>query len=319
MGQVTCPNCKKVLKAPDTSTPRALRCPACKQVFEYSGNGQSVGKLTVDGRSSAFAVKLVNGIEAAGAPLPSSAGGAATILSDADEAMLREFGSGSGLLELTREAYTGGVGDVHEKPAVIAPAPNPSEEHEHTPVELERQFQIVGTALTLANKLVLAHKGELGRTRSAQRLALIVLTCLALLLAGAFAWAMTLRKDVDVARKDVDIANMQSAGLQKMLDDEKARSAKKDEDLAAAAKLHAGLQEQFTTAKSDAARAGADLKTRDEDLKAAARSHDEAVRAQGELQGQLKASQQQVESLNGEVKRLTSERDRLKNPTTQPK
>ena len=311
MGQVTCPNCKKVLKAPDTNTPRALRCPACKQVFEYSGNGQSVGKLTVDGRSSAFAVKLVNGIEAASAPLPSSAGGAATILSDADEAMLREFGSGSGLLELTREAYTGGVGDVHDKSAVSAPAPSPSEEHEHTPVELERQFQIVGTALTLANKLVLAHKGELGRTRSAQRLALIVLTCLALLLAGAFAWAMTLRKDVDVA-------NMQSAGLQKMLDDEKARSAKKDEDLDAAAKQHAGLQEQYTTARSDAARAGADLKTKDEDLRAAAKSHDEAVRAQGELQGQLKASQQQVESLNENLKRLTAELDRLKNPTTQP-
>ena len=133
MALSTCPHCKKTLKVPDDSTPRALRCPLCKKIFEHTGVGGD-GRQTLDGRRSAFSVALSkSGDASAGgngtrsqasliANGPGDGTGTSTILSDADEAMLREFGSGSGLLELTREAYVhGSPGDVNVQ---VAPPPN---------------------------------------------------------------------------------------------------------------------------------------------------------------------------------------------------
>jgi hypothetical protein len=103
----------------------------------------------------------------AGLEDPSLGGHSAKILSAADEALLRDLGSGSGLLELTREAYS--TGDVHNRNVATVPAPGalPAGADGVGPVSEsgDRQFQIVGTALALANKLVQAHKAEVKRAR----------------------------------------------------------------------------------------------------------------------------------------------------------
>jgi len=233
MALSSCPHCKKTLKVPDDSTPRALRCPLCKKIFEHTGtNGDT--RQTLDGRRSAFSVALSKSGEA---PAGSNGNrgvhttlstGTSTILSDADEAMLREFGSGSGLLELTREAYTNGnPGDVNvqvtlpanaprhatavsppiqapERAAAQAPAaPQSATGGGHTDAgssEFERQFSVVSMALTMANKLVLAHKAELTNVRSNQRLAWAIVGVLLLVFFGTAYWGLNHRHDAETTR-----------------------------------------------------------------------------------------------------------------------
>jgi len=240
MALSTCPHCKKTLKVPDDSTPRALRCPLCKKIFEHTGAGGD-GRSTLDGRRSAFAVALSkseapangNGRGVANAAASSNGSGTSTILSDADEAMLREFGSGSGLLELTREAYTNGnPGDVNVQVTLPANAPRHATEVSPPPdqtaapapamtgqppvspgqlpagadmggAEMERQFSVVSMALTMANKLVLAHKAELANVRSNQKMAWIVVGVLAAVFLATAFWGMDLRGDAKLAAKVV--------------------------------------------------------------------------------------------------------------------
>jgi len=125
----------------------------CKHTFKVGPTGSANVAASSDG---------VHGGNGQNASEDSSMGFATLesqhrILSAADEAMLREFGSGSGLLELTREAFDVQASE-RARSHPLAAAPSPDEMS-------DRQFQIVGTALTMANRLVTVYKGELARTR----------------------------------------------------------------------------------------------------------------------------------------------------------
>lgn len=324
MALVTCPHCQKKLKAPDAATPRALRCPACKKVFEYGGEAvrASSGKQTVDGRSSAF----VNALVGAGAATAGAAstlgedsagfGGASqsAILSDADEAMLREFGSGSGLLELTREAYTSTPGDVNAR-AGAAPAAG---DGESSSPALERQFAVVGMALTMANKLVLAHKGELARMRSAQRIAWAAMIVLAVLLAGVAWWGMGLRKDVDIAARDLETARLNAGTMQQSLEAERTRNQGLETDRTQAQKEAATASNSLARMEGSSEALKAELATARKQAEAAATDAARSSMQIEQLNKDLAKAREELQAANTQAATLRAELDALKT-ATQPR
>jgi hypothetical protein len=172
------------------------------------------------------------------------------ILSAADEAMLRDFGSGSGLLELTREAYSVSPHlDVNNRPVELPISP---------PVgESDRQFQVVGTALTLANQLVQAHKAELVRSRRSGRFALILLASVVVVAAGLLGWGISNLGKVNLEQanannltRNYDTEIRRTAGE---VESSKVQVSKMQADLAAA-------REQLAEAKAIATVLEANLK-----------------------------------------------------------
>ena len=174
---IDCPKCLRRLRAPEVGGRSILRCPSCKHVFQagQAGGGDGSDAAGAGARPAAEAANAARrDAVAAEAPAPDAVGapaGAAeprpedftgqVMLTPEDEALLREFGSGSGLLELTREAYEM---SVTGKPAGRTNSSRLPPEAEKLPGqpppagEADRQFQVVGTALALANKLVQAYK-----------------------------------------------------------------------------------------------------------------------------------------------------------------
>jgi len=253
-----------------------LRCPLCKKIFEHTGVGGD-GRQTLDGRRSAFSVALSkSGDASAGgngtrsqasliANGPGDGTGTSTILSDADEAMLREFGSGSGLLELTREAYVqGNPGDVNVQvtpppnaprhATAVSPVPPPTQAPTQAPTlgpapvmqpqpqpatgrsdpdspELERQFTVVSMALTMANKLVLAHKAELTNVRSNQRLAWTIVAVLAVVFLATAWWGMDHRGKSEMATSNLNLEKRTAETSRMIADERSAQFTKANADL----------------------------------------------------------------------------------------
>jgi len=118
----------------------------------------------------------------------------AITFSKADEAMLREYGTGTGLLDLTREVYgtspaesAGAQSPPHEQPAVESQAGGASGRSDDA---TRQKLQIVGTALSLANRLVEVHKGDSERARHGARLAWCAVAVL-VVVGGALLWLTT--------------------------------------------------------------------------------------------------------------------------------
>jgi hypothetical protein len=178
---VECPNCRRRLRAPEGFTNASLRCPVCRHIFRQDGNGQPAQPASVaDEEPLGAAGQQEPGSEQVGELT-------AKMLSQADEALLREYGAGSGLLELTREAYevSGLTGREERKNAVeVLLAGMAAQQAENpAPAALQggHQFQVVTTALTLANRLVLTYKFELTRARRLLLVAWVAVVVLTLL------------------------------------------------------------------------------------------------------------------------------------------
>lgn len=182
MAVVECPNCRKRLRAPEGSTNASLRCPACRHIFRHDGNGQAEQPASVAAQRLGEASGSEQGSEQVGELT-------AKMLSQADEALLREYGAGSGLLELTREAYevSGMTGREERKNAAgallagMAAQQQRAEEPPPPAMQGDHQFGVVTTALTLANRLVLTYKDELARARRLLLVAWVSVAVLTLL------------------------------------------------------------------------------------------------------------------------------------------
>ena len=259
MAYMNCPNCEKRLRTPDGDKPMVLRCPVCRQVFNSSSNGQ----------------KPLGAPSAAGAAAPATAGGQADApaetdaelnvqLSAADEAMLRGYDSGSGLLELTREAYgtsldswgSGGQGGVDLDAGGAPPAP--------------RQFQIVATALGLANRLVATFKAELVRTRRNARLGWALVAVLVAVGAVGLWWGTSQVGSTEVHRAKADDLTKRAADLEARLSEEKAENAKLTGRLDTLRGEQVRLQGELTTVRADLAESKAKVQILTAEQKAAA-------------------------------------------------
>lgn len=295
MATVTCPGCQRKLKAPDSDKLVTLRCPSCRRVFDlpaaHGGNGDSIP----------VAAKVEEEAQTDGSAL-------INILSAADEAMLRDFGSGSGLLELTREQI-GTAGDVHVADGGPAFGTGTLISEDVPAVQGERQFQIVATALTLANKLVLTYKGDLIRTRKNGRLAWICVAAMAMLVAGIFGWGMLQygsnsgeQSKTTAAQGRVDDAQKQIATLAAAGEERKA-------ELARLKTANDKLQSQLDTARDEARSAAGQASGTQEKLTLSEASV-------GVLTANLETLKLKNEQLVDQVARLKAAQSQ---PTTQPK
>ena len=264
MAHVNCPNCKTRLRAPDTKASVMLRCPACRQTFTASsresgppgGEGQNTGGPAANGEEPGQK------------------------FSKADEAMLRDFGSGTGLLELTRETYDTGLdaarsGAQEDQAAGGRPGfvPPPMDDP-------HRQFQIVATALSLANKLVQTHKAEAARARRSALLAWISVAALAALGATAIWYGTRLAGSADLeqanALNQLELERAKAANLtanladgQSRLAEEKARASKVSETLENVRKDLKAVQGELVTLSQAVGEGKATAQILTTDLKAA--------------------------------------------------
>lgn len=184
MPYTDCPKCLVRVRYPETPPGANIQCTKCGQTFPAPAQtpapvaiGASV-PAAADTASSRAGTSRVTPDDPFGFERPGR------IFSAADEAMLRELGSGSGLLDLTSEALQAGSMEWQQRANGDELAGGGIRDLS------DRQFQIVGTALTMANKLTEVYKGELARAR---RLSVGVLSaCALILVAGlfAFGWGM---------------------------------------------------------------------------------------------------------------------------------
>ncbi|MFB3892739.1 MAG: hypothetical protein ACE15C_12025 [Phycisphaerae bacterium] len=224
MGYMDCPNCARRLHVPDEYTPKPLRCPACGRTFRMAppaDEGQALQKV----EEPAMATQAAR---AAGDPMSEThfdfgiMDPQNRILLPEDESMLRDFGSGSGLLELTRDAL-----ETHVPSAAGGAQPSDAQMS-------DRQFQIVGTALTMANKLVQVYKGELARARRLSLVSWGTVGLIAAVAVVAFWWGMTSSSSADVERSRAAGLADKLAVVEKSLSEEKARTPELSRELALA-------------------------------------------------------------------------------------
>jgi len=207
MAYVDCPKCYARVRVPDSSAEATVRCPKCSHVFAptvpspaaagAAGGGSARDELRTDPFNYGHMDRP------------------ARILSAADEAMLREFGSGSGLLEMTSEAMQSGP--------IELPHRNSADELAGVRDLSDRQFQIVGTALTMANKLTEVYKAELARAR---RMSMVVWSASALILIAAvvaFGWGMGQASTASLERSNVTNSTEKAANFKTLYDKEEAR------------------------------------------------------------------------------------------------
>jgi len=143
--------------------------------------------------------------------------------------------------------------------------------------ELERQFTVVSMALTMANKLVLAHKAELTNVRSNQRMAWTIVAVMAFVFLATAWWGMDHRSEASMANMKLDSAT---------------KSAKSFEDLAN------GLKAENTSVKSQ-------LTLTEDSLRV----------TQGEnksLSDSLQAAQTQTKNMEADLKRARSDAEQAK-------
>jgi hypothetical protein len=250
MAYLNCPECKRRLRVPDSLEPLELRCPACRHAFRSDGD-------PVELRGEPEAEEPADELDGDAAEEPAFVASDATagrMLSQADEAMLREYGSGSGLLELTREAYSPSSG-----PAPAGPAFAPQEAASQSKGELDRQFQIIGTALTLANKLVLAHKGELARTRRQSSLGWALLAAMTLSAAALGWWAVSQSGQTNLAREqNLNMADRMREAVRDR-DELKVQAPRRAEELSAERADHKATLAELKAAKDALSKAKEDL------------------------------------------------------------
>ena len=266
MPYVNCPNCEKRLKAPEGADPMSLRCPVCRHVFNSSANGKEpVGATSAAGTYAAVAASGQadapdDAARQADAPANDDGRAAAPDegldlqLSAADEAMLREYDSGTGLLELTREVYgtsldswgSGGPGEGNLHAGGAPPEP--------------RQFQIVATALSLANRLVATFKVEVVRTRKAARLGWILVAVLAVASAGGLWWSTRQAGSIQVQMARADGLTKRAADLDARVSEEKDEKAKLTSQLDLLRREQARLQGELTTAGTSLAESEAKVR-----------------------------------------------------------
>ena len=308
MGYLNCPSCARRLRVPDSLSPMELQCPACRHTFRSDG----VALEEAPARASAEAPAA--GAEAA----PAGPDAAGRILSKADESMLRDYGSGSGLLELTREAMSLSANGAASPQAAPAAAPAPAGP---SAGETDRQFQIVGTALTLANKLVLAHKLELGRSRRHAALGWSLLAAMTLAAAAAGWWAVRQSGLTELERMSAGnlAARLQDANVQ--LAEHRGREPIAAEELATVRKDLRAAQTELSAAKEALAEAKQSLAQKSgavEALTAKLETADARAAALADrvqrLQADLAAAQAGPASSSGE---LTSPGPSTR-PTTMP-
>jgi len=306
MGYLNCPGCARRLRVPDSLSPMELQCPACRHTFRSDG-------VALDEEAVRPAAEAPASADPAGqgAPLlgPDAAG---RILSKADESMLRDYGSGSGLLELTREAMSlsanGAAAPQAAPPA--APAAGPSSG------ETDRQFQIVGTALTLANKLVLAHKTELARTRRHAALGWSLLAATTLAAAAAGWWAVRQSGLTELERLSATNLSTRLLDANAQLAEHRSGERRLTEELAAERTEHRAARTELTAARNECRAVQADLAGAKEAL-------GERKGAAAALTAMLDAANARIAGLAADVQRLQSELAAARPPdgqrsTTQP-
>ena len=299
MAYTNCPKCEKRLVVPQTSSALSLRCPACKHVFNTGPSPEAA-----DETDKPEAPAETPAEQKDGDGFDFALGSQPRILSAADEAMLRDLGSGSGLLELTREALELQAGE-RSRGALAPPSDQP-------PGDLsDRQFQVVGTALTMANRLVEVYKAELARSRRLALTAWIAVAAIALSGIVTFWWGMSKSGSADVERSTAASERSAAASLKNDLADEKANVLKEEartqeeklrtqEEKAKAVKLSADLD----AARNDDRKTQADLsKTKDELSKA---------------RQDLTKSQADLESANVRTSDLESQLNWMRTATTSP-
>ena len=303
MGYLNCPGCARRLRVPDSLSPMELQCPACRHTFR--SDGVAIEELPA---RPAAAPELAGPSPAAEdadeeSPIANPQAAAGRILSQADEAMLRDHGSGSGLLELTREAMGLSAGGPAAPQAAPAAAPAATQ----SSGELDRQFQIVGTALTLANKLVLAHKTELARTRRQVTLGWSLLAAMTLAAAAAGWWAVRQSGLTELERANVNMERRSAENLAaRLLDanaqiaEHRSREPRAAEELAASRKDHRTTQAELAAARGEHDKALAELAAAKESL-AEKKGSAEALTAK------LEAADARVATLAAEVQRLQAE------------
>ena len=330
MGYLNCPGCGRRLRVPDSLPLMEIQCPACRHTFR--GDGVA---LEDDAAHPAADPKLAEppaaedpAGRAASIPNPHAAAG--RILSKADEAMLRDYGSGSGLLELTREAVGLSAGGAPSPQAAPAAAG-------HSGGESDRQFQIVGTALTLANKLVLAHKTELARTRRQAALGWSLLAAMTLAAAAAGWWAVRQSGLTELERANVSLERLNVTNLSdRLLDangqiaDHRAREPRLAEEIAATRKDHRASQAELAAERNDHRATRGELSAARNEYRALQEDLADAREALGErrgaaatLMGLLDAANARIAALAAEVQRLQAELDAARaaeaeRSTTQP-
>ncbi len=261
MGYFNCPSCSKRLKVPDSDKPVTLRCPSCKAVFDgLSGNARPADDEIPE-------KKQPSQEEDHDEELFHSDAGAdsADILSKADEAMLRKFDSGTGLLELTRETYqetlVGQQGNSSISPGESEGPLSPAQR------EAERQFQIVDTALTLANKLVLTHKTELKRTRRNALIAWLTVVAMSAGVVVSLLWGTMKSDSANVERARADSISDQLSAAESSLNEEKGKMAKLAEELETVRGDLRKLAEELETVQGDFRKLAEELETVRGDLR----------------------------------------------------
>ncbi len=242
MAYVSCPDCNMRFLVPDATKSATLRCPKCTHTF--ASPLPSATAPTAGG----------NGPQRDDNQFGSSAGDIASrILSASDEAMLRDFGAGTGLLDLTREAIGIGPGD---RPR------GPRSGYGAAADMADRQFQLVCTALTMANKLVDVYKGELARTR---KIMLVCWAAVGVVLAGAIAtlwWAGAASGAASLERSRAQDRSERLANLESTMREERDSGGK----LAAALKA---VTDEARQNRGDLLKAQVDLAKTHEELTAA--------------------------------------------------
>lgn len=312
MGYLNCPNCAQRLRVPDTQEPMRLKCPACKAAFR--SDGLAISDEGPEGPSAEDPSEVGEDTSFLSSDLTTG-----RILSQADEAMLRDYGSGSGLLELTRDAYE--VSASQPAPAGMTEAPPPALASAEAPPaappspqsreELDRQFQIIGTALALANKLVQAHKAELARTRGQSALGWALLAAMTIG-AGVLGWLAVRQSGLtDLERNNV-------VNLTKGLGDAAAQLAEHKTQAAR-------LAEELSTLRAEQKTTQAEQRTTLAELSTAKESLAEKKGAMEAQAAELKAADARNATQAGEVQRLQGDlaaaRQALseaKTPTTGP-
>ena len=152
----------------------------------------------------------------------------AITFSKADEAMLREYGTGTGLLDLTREVYAAASDGPAEPIGEATPAAQAATADPSTPAApgqsedaTRQKLQIVGTALSLANRLVQVHKAESERARRGARLAWATAAALAIM-GGVLLWLTTHQSG------QMDVQQLHATVLREKLADAQSRLAQQD-------------------------------------------------------------------------------------------
>ena len=300
MAFTNCPKCARRLQVPDGSQEMALRCPACKHTFR-----------TTPTSTTAPATASINSEVENGQDLEQedsdfgTLGEQRRILSAADEAMLREFGSGSGLLELTREAIELSPGQA--KIPASAPGPMDAAQEEMS----DRQFQIVGTALTMSNRLVQVYKSELTRTR---RISLVAWGAVGAMVAVSvliFWWGMTKSNSADIEKR---ISETVSADLGRSRSEAKSAKENFAQELDDARKTNEKAQAELTTLRGNLEDARSETRKTLTELSSAREAAAESKGSIQVLTNNLSVANAKVLALEAQVAQLRA----ASRPTGQP-